>query len=412
MIDNKFLRALFSLLCAFVLWLCVVTVVSPESEQKYYDVPVVQDVKNLESRGLMLISDANLTIDLELSGNRTDLNKLSRDNITILADLSGITSAGEHTVYYSISYPGTISSTITVINQEEQRITVVVAEYTEKDVPVVVEYEGATPADHVADKDHPLLSRNTVTLSGQKSVIDRITQAVITVDLSNRVADFSQTCEIELRDADNQAVTNLSHVSTNVMEITASVNVNLVKTLDVVLDVIPGNGLEEEDLLYSMDLEQIVVSGPVDVVKAMDQITLTIDLARIHESQTLTFDIRLPDGVTNVTNIHQVNVELTLIETTITIEVSRMQFEMINVPAGMHPEILTEKLAVVISGFKYVLDEMTQENIRITIDFTDAKEGKDTYDVTVELVGVEGAVVQTKHTVTAEVTMAASVLEG
>ena len=101
---NKIGTAILALVVSFGLWLYVITVVSPGSEQTYYNIPVVFSGSSLlESRGLMMVSDQNVKMDLTLSGNRTDLNKLSNANITILADLSGITAPGEYKIYYSVA---------------------------------------------------------------------------------------------------------------------------------------------------------------------------------------------------------------------------------------------------------------------------------------------------------------------
>ena len=55
---NKFLAMAVSVVVAFGLWLFVITVVSPESEKTYFDIPVVLQNKDvLEQRGLMVVSD-------------------------------------------------------------------------------------------------------------------------------------------------------------------------------------------------------------------------------------------------------------------------------------------------------------------------------------------------------------------
>ena len=74
---NKLLAVLVSAVIAFGLWLYVITVVSPESEQTYYDIPVVLQNKDvLNERGLMIVGEAP-TVTLVLKGNRTILNELN-----------------------------------------------------------------------------------------------------------------------------------------------------------------------------------------------------------------------------------------------------------------------------------------------------------------------------------------------
>ena len=64
---SKLLTLLLSVTIAFGLWLYVVTVVDPESESPYYDVPVVFDgLSVLSDRNLMIISGNTATVDLRL----------------------------------------------------------------------------------------------------------------------------------------------------------------------------------------------------------------------------------------------------------------------------------------------------------------------------------------------------------
>lgn len=404
---TKISRALLSLVIAFGLWLYVVTVVDPESVQTYYNVPVILDGSNiLESRGLMLISDSDIRLDLELSGNRTDLNQLSKDNITILADLSGITSAGEHTVRYNISYPGSISSGITPLNLESQQITVQVAEWAKKDVPVEVDYTGSLPADYTADRQNIVLDHSKVTVSGPKEVVDRIDSASISLDLTDRTQDFTEICDIVFRDQAGAPVTDLSHVTTSATHATAMLKVSMLKTIDIVVEVIPGGGMVEEDITFVADRTQLVVSGPAATLADLDQLTLTLDLSKVSATQTLRFDIELPEGVTNVTGVSQVNVDVTIPElTTKTFFVYKSQFEIINAPEDMDISILTEQIAVILQGRANRLEEVRAENIRVIIDFTNALEGKSEYAVTVEIQNVDGVGVMSNHTVWADVTV-------
>lgn len=404
---TKIGRALLSLVIAFGLWLYVVTVVDPEAVQTYYNVPVVMDGGSiLESRGLILISSSDIFLDLELSGNRTDLNQLSKDNITVLADLSGITTAGEHTVRYNISYPGSIASGITPLNLGDQQITVKVAEWARKSVPVKEEYIGALPENYTADRQNVTLDHNKVTVSGPKEVIDRIEKAVIFIDLNNRTTDFSQTCEIEFWDEGNQEVTELSHVTANTTSVTASVQVSMFKTIDIVVEVLPGGGLTEEDISYELERSELIVSGTAYALKDLEQIKLTIDLSKLTDSQTLTFDIELPEDVTNVTGVPQVGVAVTIPEMAeISFTVFKNQYECINIPENMEVRFMMEQFTILIRGRENLLNQVTAENIRIIIDFADAVEGSGYYPVTVEIVGIQDVGVVGQYFVPATVSV-------
>ena len=108
---------LLSIVLAIGLWMYVITTVSPNSKTTISNVDVDFEGESwlLENRNLMITDGMDTTVDLELSGNRSDLNKLNRSNITLKVDLTKIYEAGETELSFTPSYPSDVSpSAITV----------------------------------------------------------------------------------------------------------------------------------------------------------------------------------------------------------------------------------------------------------------------------------------------------------
>ena len=109
--NNKLFSVILSIAVAFGLWIYVITVISPGSSETYYNMPVVRIGESvLAERGLIITSISSTAVDMELSGNRTDLVKVNSSNITLKADLSKIYDPGVHKIEYSHSFPGDIAS--------------------------------------------------------------------------------------------------------------------------------------------------------------------------------------------------------------------------------------------------------------------------------------------------------------
>ena len=71
---NKFGAILLSVAIAFGLWLYVITYVSPNSEETYYNIPVVLEGESvLNERGLMCTSTSSSTVSLQLAGVPKDM---------------------------------------------------------------------------------------------------------------------------------------------------------------------------------------------------------------------------------------------------------------------------------------------------------------------------------------------------
>lgn len=392
---NKFVNALLSLVIAFGIWMYVVSVVAPESERTYMDVPVrIHGSNILESRGLMLISDQDLTVDLELSGTRADLNELSSANITVIADLSGITGPGEHQVSYSVSYPGSISSTITILSPTTHTVTVQVVEWEQKTVPIEVEYVGKLPDSYEEDAANVALSKDMVTISGKKDVVDQITKAVVTVDLTGQTDNIDQMYTLSFRDQDNDAV-RLEHVTADVERVTVVLKINMVKTLDIKLNINPGDLLEGE---YSCDpnLKSITVSGPAEVVSAMDAFVLDLDLTDMQMSAQRTIPLIPPAGVSIVDDVSEIVVDATVSPKTVRqMDVPVSICELINIPEGMKiGSFSSTDRVILLHGRKARLDKVQLENIEMIVDLSNAELGENRITITVRIIGIDGIQVQ------------------
>ncbi len=390
---SKVLTALLSLVIAFALWAYVVTVVSPESENTYYNVPVVLDGQSwLEERNLMIVSEQEFKVNLTLSGNRTDLNKLDSSNITLLADLSAITEPGTHILNYTVSYPGSVQGgTIHTVSQDPQQIELTVVQRSKKDIPVKVVYTGSLPDGYTAERQNITLDHTSVTVSGPKDVIDQITQAKVEIDLTGQTQTIVTTKPITLCGEDGNPIVDVSTVTVNVSNIRATVIIRMLKEIALELNVIPGGGITEQMAIILPDRTSITVSGSEAALKDLDKITLgSIDLGKLDlNTEELKFDIVLPEGVTNVTGVTTVTVKIQMPEmATRTYTVTR--FEAVNLSAGMEASFLTEQLLVEIRGPAVLLDTLTAENIVAVVDFADAQVGTASYEATIRVEGVEG----------------------
>ena len=145
---SKIGSILLSLAIAFGLWLYVITYVSPNSEETYYNIPVVLVGESvLNERGLMCTSASTNTVSLQLSGTRSDLVKVNSQNITVTAKLSSITEPGEKiNLQYEVDYPGDVpKNALEILSQSDFYVTV--EKRRVKDVPVVVQYVGERSED-------------------------------------------------------------------------------------------------------------------------------------------------------------------------------------------------------------------------------------------------------------------------
>lgn len=413
---NKILSILLSLAIAFGLWFYVITVEDPESEGSYFDVPVVFDgISQLDSRDLMITSGTDVEVDLRLLGNRTDLNKLDKTNITILADLSRITEPGEHSVKYSISYPSSAGA-IEVLEQDPQYVTIHVSRRVRKEVPVRISYTGTLPENFVADVQNAVLDHATITVSGPEEVVDQIEYATIAVDLTGRMDTIVETARHTLCGKDGMPIEDVSAVTVNVSEIRLTVRVWQIKQLPLVIKVENGGGLTSEMVTLTPDHTSIMVSGSRTDLEGLNELVLgTVNLGELTEyTEQLRFDVVLPEGVTNESGITQVvvGVQMPPMETK---AFRIMAFQVTGMPTNMYVQITTQAIMVKIRGPVELLNQLTSDMIVAIVDCTDQElvmNSHNNLQLTIMIEGLEGVGAVGEYTVRAYVGELGSLPEG
>lgn len=400
---NKLLTALLSFVIALGIWLYVVTVVSPNSDKQYYNIPVVtQSEALLHDRGLMITDTDISAVSLHLEGSRIDLNKLSSSNITVTVDVSKIYEAGSHSLTYSVSYPGDVAqNAITVLSKSPSTVTVEVEERISKEVPVDIQYNGSLAENFMADKENIELDYESISITGPKSVIDQIAMARIDVDLEGRsesiTGQFAYTlCNEKAEPVDAELVV------TDVANVNLTLKIMRVKEIKLTVNVVDGGGATAQTSSITISPETIWISGSDALLEDMESLELgTINLGEIPKDQSMTFPIKLPEGISDETGVTEAVVEVKFPElATKTLTVTNINA--VNVPAGLKAELLAKVLEVQLRGPKEQIESLEASDITVTVDFTGAQAG--TVKIKAEIVcSVPGVGAVGSYTVSATV---------
>ena len=381
---NKFAAAALSIFIATVLWLYVITTVSPGSKETYYNIPVVLANESvLTERGLMITARSASTANLVLSGNRTDLSKVDQSNITLKADLSSIYEPGTRIpISYTTSFPGNVASNAFVTESKSPgTIYLNVERRVSKAIPVEVKWIGSVPDGFIADRDNMLLEYPTIQLTGPQSVADQIEKAVIEVDLTEQRESISWDCTYTLCNAAGEPV-DAGLITTNAEQIHLEVKIQRVKDVQLVYQLVEGGGAKAENAQITLSMDKIRVSGSEAALELMgDQLVVgTIDLTEISEDTVKTFTIPLDEGITNLTGVAEVTADIRLTGLG-TKDLLIRQINVVNVPEGLEVELITQELTVKLRGPSAQIAALTDEDVMIVVDFTNAEVGTATFPV-------------------------------
>ena len=372
---SKIWQTALSLVIAFALWAYVITTVNPESEETFYDIPVSYQNDILEERGLMIVSEKP-TVTLKLKGNRSDLNELNASNITILVNLAAIQAPGTQMVKYDVSYPANLpSNAFETLSQTPNLLQLKVENKIKKAVPIEIDYMGTNaPEGYIADKENPVIDTAVVEVSGPQSSMDQIAKAVIQVDLSNQTESVVGAFSYMLCNAEGEPV-DAQMVTTNLEEVNLSVRIQRMKEVPLVLNVVDGGGATKDTCKIEMnrETESIWVAGSENLLRDLTAVELgTVHLADLREeTNTMTFDIVLPEGVTNVTGENQVTVTISFPALgSKKLLVNKVQYVATGVPVDADVVWITEVVELELRGPRDLIKNLTEKDVTLTVDFS------------------------------------------
>ena len=383
---NKITSILLSLVIAFGLWLYVVTNVSQEAEYTIYKVPVVMEGEALlNEKNLMITSVSADDVDLTLSGSRSDLAKVNNSNMLLKVNLGEISEPQEKkALEYTPVYPGDVpTNALTIESRHPARIYVTVEARRNKEVPVEVIWIGSTPEGFMSDRENRVLDYDKVTVMGPASVADLIEKAVIEVDLNERRESISQDYRYTLCDKNGNPV-DAELITTNVENVHLDVKIQQVKEVKLVAEIVYGGGATEKNTKVTIEPATIRLAGGGAVLEELgDSIQLgRIDLSAVEKSQKISLPITLPEGVTNLSNITQADVDIQFSGLMVkSFEVENI--EAVNVPEELEAEIIEKKLTIILRGPAADLMKITDADIVIRADLTGAVVGTSTFKATV-----------------------------
>ena len=379
---NKLIYALLSFVIALGLWFYVIAVVSPESEEIFYNIPVVlQNESVLNEKGFMIATQGKPTVTLRLRGNRSDLNKLTNSDILLSVDMSKINRVGKQYLSIDTDFPGSFAdNAFEVLSYAPDRISLDIVEWAMKEVDVKVEFTGTVPADYIVYKDDYILDQNKVTVSGPKEIVDKITHAKVEVALDNQISSISKDFTYTLCDEAGEPV-ETELLTTDVTEVNLTVKIQRVKDLQLVVNVTYGGGATEDTTSIVFSQENIKVSGSEEALATLGDTLLldTIDVAEILAEETREYDIILPAEVDNLSGLTTVTVTISFPKLK-TKELPISNITVKNVPRGMVvKDIGTKVCNVTLRGSQWQIDNITAKDVEIRVDLSNATEGTELY---------------------------------
>ena len=235
-----------------------------------------------------------------------------------------------------------------------------------------------------------------ISVTGPKSVVDRITQAVIDIDLTNRRESIiDESFVFTLCDKEGTPV-DAQMIKTNVGAVDVTLRIQRYKDITLKVEIIDGGGATAETSSITIVPEKIRISGNETMLEKIEDTLVigTIDLSKLLVDTKQKFDIILPENVTNESNVEEATVEVKFPNLRVK-TMSITEITAINVPEGLEAEMITQKLEIKVRGPIVLIERIRATDIHVTVDFSNAELGTATMraDVTIDSKFVDVGVV-------------------
>ncbi len=284
---------LMCLIIATCVWLYVMNQESTDYEQSFTQLSVVVDgVTQLHAQSNMsVITGYDNTVDVIVSGKKSDVQALSAEDIRVSVDVSELSEAGRFTVPVDIQLP----EGFVAINAAQLTAEVYVDVNTEREIPVQIHNLDYVVSSSFA-MGQPILSHETVIVKGPAQVLDLVDCAALDFKLGNVTTSVTMVGTPRLVDADGIPVSN-PYVRCDVSEITVNIPVTTTKELALV----PSYLLPELKNGWTAEITPatILVSGDPMLLSGLSEISVfEIRVNAVEGTYTVGVDaIKLPEGV-------------------------------------------------------------------------------------------------------------------
>ncbi len=364
---------LASLVLAFFLWFLVVQLGDPQDRETFYNIPVTlvnTELLDGENKVYEVLNNTDV-VRVTVRAPVSVIQKLRSSDIIAQADMSRLTDI--NTIPISYTVPG--------VNEENVRgdhdaVRLSVEERSTKWIGVQGRTTGEVPEGFIVSETS--LDQNRLEVTGPRSAIEKISYAVLTVDVTGVMSDMSLNVEPQLYDAENNLL-ELPSVTKNVSHIHMSVEVLATKEVPLEYSVMgtPADGYLATGA-EECDTKTVMIAGTPAALANVTKITIPteqLDITGLTGNLEKTINIKgyLPNNIRlsndgfngRVTVIVYIEPEE---KRTYTLRAANIDF--INVPVGYSVEISAEESCeLTVSGLRADVLALPEE-VRGIIDVT------------------------------------------
>lgn len=365
-ISENYRTFLWALALSISVWVAAVTSADP-NETRSLPSPVPIQIIG-QDPSLVINSDIPKEVEITLRAPRSvwDLIDANLQIVQAILDLSGL-SSGEHSLDLQIQVdarPVQINSVV------PSTVTFMLEPLATQTHSIDLAISGEPAIGYEVGETS--LEPKEVVVAGAQSQVEKVARARVAVNLSGSREDFDQTLPVEVLDENGQKVDGVT-VSPESVHVTLPVS-QQGGYRDVAVKVIVAgrvaSGYHLTDISVYPPVVTVFAADP-ELVNTLPGVveTLPVDLQNAKEDISTRVALNLPAGI-SIVGEQTVLIEagVSPIESSVTLAGEKV--EIINLGAGLSAQVSPATVDVIVSGPLPLLDTLTRQDVRVTVDLS------------------------------------------
>ena len=357
---------LWAFMLALAVWVAAVTAADPDEVRSLAN-PVQVEVVG-QGSGLIISTGYPHQVDVILRAPTSVWERIDADPASVRAilDLSGL-SSGQHTVDIQIQIS---ERPVQKVSASPSTVSLTLEPLATRTLTVDLSLAGQPAVGYQAGEAS--LQPLEVVVAGAQSEIQKVARARVSISLDGIREGIDQAKPVEVLDENGQVIPGLS-VSPQTVMVTLPVS-QQGGYRDLAVKVVVRGQVASGYRLANISVFPPVVtvySSDPTVVSALPGVVETqeLDLQNASDDITTRLDLSLPVGVSVVgEQTVLIQAGISPIESSLTL--SNEIVQVVGLPPGMTVQVLPPTVDVIVSGPLPLLDTLTRQDIRVTVDLS------------------------------------------
>lgn len=388
---NSFLL-IISLILAIIVWFLVMASrVVEDASTVIHDVPIVISMsEQAQSDGIKVYSQTHATADVSVKGNTLITNKLTANDFEVVASFSPSSTKVSGTSINVATLELRAKKKTELVDYEITSVSPseITIEYDKsKEITLPIESGISYSSASGYYTEAPVLSEESVTISGPESSINKISRVAAVYEIADQVKEEKRfTCELTLYGQDDKPINDYSslHISLSTNTVDVEIPVYSKKTVKLAVNAINmPKGFAESNIKVTPETIDIV--GSASVLANIETITLDtpVNFNEVNLSNTaFEMDIPIPSGARSISTESgdKAKVEINLSGYK-EVRFTTTNINAVNEPSGKSHKIMTTSIQVTVIGSEAQIAKLTGENIYLTVDLSAKADSTGTFEV-------------------------------